>query len=73
MRASCWLDRDVEFRDDEPVVSPAFGAAHGFCHSDVLSVLFPNDDIVDEMPVLRVGMHPRRLVVVRQTEDCVSD
>ena len=32
--------------------------AFGVCHSDVLAVLFPDDDIVDEMPELRARMHP---------------
>ena len=46
------LDTEVEFGDNETVVCPAFRTAHSLGNTDVLSVPFPDDDMVNEMPVL---------------------
>ena len=58
---------EVEFRNDETVVCPAVGAAHGLGEPHVSSVACPDDDIVNGMPVLRVrGIHDVLLRVGRR-------
>ena len=46
------LDTEVEFGDNETVVCPAFRTSHSLGNTDVLSVPLPDDDMVNEMPVL---------------------
>ncbi len=55
---------DVEFalRHYQSMVSPAVGTTHGLCHSHVLYVPLPGDDIVDHVPMHGSWMHPRSLV-----------
>ena len=53
-----------EFGHNETVVSPTFCSADSLGHSDVMSVLFANDDVVDQMPVFRSWVHPGRLLVI---------
>ena len=56
--SSLRLDEEVQPGDDEAVVLPAVGAAHGFGQSHVPPVLGPGDDVINEMPVSRAWMHP---------------
>ena len=62
-----------ELGHDKTMVSPAFGTTHGLCHSHVLSVPLPGDDIVNQMPFPRVWVHPRCLVTGGKAEQCVGD
>lgn len=59
---------------NEVVVSPAFISTNHCSrveHDTV--VLGAHNDIVNEMPVFRAGIHPRCLELVLLTEKCVSD
>ena len=67
------LDDKVKSGDDKAVVHPAVSTTHGFGQSHVPPVLGPGDDIVNEMPVPRAGMHPCCLVAGWQAEHGVSD
>ena len=58
---------------EEAVVCPAISATHGLGHLCILPVPLPDDDVVDEMPVLRVRVHPIRPVTGREAGDCVGD
>ena len=62
-----------ELGHDDTMVSPAFGTTHGLCHSHVLSVPLPGDDIVNQVPFPRVWVHPRCLVTGGKAEQCVGD
>ena len=55
---------DVKFRDGQAVVCPEFYTTHGLDHSDITPVISPRDDIVNQVPVLRVRVHQRHHVVV---------
>lgn len=55
------------------MIRPTVSATHSFCNPDILSVPSPDDDIVDQMPVLGTGMHPRSPVTGREAEDCIGD
>ena len=46
---------------------------HSLCHSNILSICSPHNDIVYEMPVFRSGMHPGCLVSVWWFKDRVGD
>ena len=63
----------VEFADNKPVICPIVCTTHSFSHSDILSVLPLHYDIVNEMPVFGVRVHPCCLSASWQTEDCVGD
>ena len=65
-------DVEVEFEEDESVVSPAICTAHGLCHSDILPVPSPDDDVINKMSVFTEWVHPLRLVTVGQVEDGVG-
>ena len=67
------MDTEVELGDDEAVVCPALGPAHGLGNTYVLPIPPPDDDIVDKMPVLRARVHPRGLVAGRKTKDSVCN
>ena len=67
------LNMQLCLGDDETMVCPTVRAAHCLGHSHVLSVLSPDDDIVNEMAVLGRRVHPRRLVAGRETEHGVGD
>jgi len=56
---------------DEALVCPALSSANDLSDTNMLPVPLPDYDIVDEMPVLRTGMHPRRPVTGREAEDSV--
>ena len=56
--SSYGLDVQIGFGDDEAVVCPTVRAIHGLGRSHVPPVLRPDDDVVDEMPVLRARVHP---------------
>ena len=45
----------LELRQDHPVIGPAVSTAHGLCHSHILPVPLPGDDVVNKMPMLRAG------------------
>ena len=44
---SSWSDAEIHLGDDESVVRPAVSPTHGIGHSDILPVLFPDNDIVN--------------------------
>ena len=67
------LNSDVEFRDNQAVVCPAFYTTHCPDHSEITSFLSPGDDVVNQMPVHGVRVPPRYLAAVLKVEDCVSD
>ena len=67
------LDADVELGDNEAVIGPALSATHGFGHSYILPVPLPDNDVVDEMPMLRTRVHPCRPIAGRKAVVCVSD
>ena len=46
---------------------------HGQCHSPVLPVLLSGNDIVDQMPIVGVKVHPSCLVISRKVEYCIYD
>ena len=52
------LDMQLCLGDDKTMVCPTVRAAHCLGHSHVLPVLSPDDDIVNEMPVLGAIVHP---------------
>ena len=54
---SLWCDAQIRFGDDESMVSPTLCSTHGIGYSDILPVFFSDNDVVDEMPVFRPGMH----------------
>ncbi len=61
-------------RNDElMVVCPTVSATHCLSHSHILSVLCSDNDVVDEMPVLGVRLHPRCLVASWKAERGVGD
>ena len=67
------LDADVELGDVEAVIGPALSATHGFGHSYILPVPLPDNDVIDEMPMLKTRVHPRRPIAGRDSVDCVGD
>ena len=56
---------------DESVISPAFSTTHGLSDPKILQISPSCNDIVDQMPVLRLGMHPWCLVAGTQVKECV--
>ena len=58
LRTSLVLDAEVELGDDVAVVCPTLGATLSPCDRHVLPVPLPDVDIIDEMTVLIVRMHP---------------
>ena len=61
LRPSWWLDARSELRYDVTMVGTAVSSTHGSWYSYIWSVLYPGDDVVNEMPVLQARIHPGRL------------
>lgn len=53
---------EVEFGDDEVVISPAVSVAHRLCHPHIPPVSCLDNDVVNKMSMLRSRVHPRRIV-----------
>lgn len=45
------LDVELEFTDNEAVISPAFSPTHSLRDLNILPILLPNDDKVNGMPM----------------------
>ena len=53
---------EVEFGDDEVVISPAVSVAHRLCHPHIPPVSCLDNDVVNKISMLRSRVHPRRIV-----------
>ena len=73
MGSSFWLNLQVKLGDYKPVVCPTLGSTHGFGDTNITLVSLSDYYVVNEMPVLTSWMHPRSFLVVRKSEDCISD
>mgnify|MGYP006973408805 FL=1 len=73
LRSSHGLNMQLCLGNYETMVCPTVRAAHCLGHSQVLPVLSPDDDIVNEVPVLGAKVHPRRLVAGREMEHGVGN
>ena len=73
MGSSFWLNLQVKLGDYKPVVCPTLGSTHGFGDTNITLVSLSDYYVVNEMSVLTSWMHPRSFLVVRQSEDGVSD
>ena len=52
------------------MISPVFSITQGFSDLNIMKIS-PCNDIVDQMPVLRLEMHPWYLVASAQVKECV--
>ena len=43
---------------DQSVVCPAFGTTHSTCNAYISQVSLSNDDVVNQVPLFRSGVHP---------------
>ena len=59
--------------NDETMVFPTVRASLCLGHSQVLPVLSPGDELVNEVPALGARVHPRRLVAGRETKHGVGN
>ena len=71
--SSFWLNLQVKLGDYKPVVCPTLSSTHGFGDTNITLVSLSDYYVVNEMPVLTSWMHPRSFLVVRKSEDCISD
>ncbi len=55
------------------LLCPTLWSTYDLCNTYVLLVHFPDDDVGDEMPVLRARLHPWRLVISGELEDSVYE
>ena len=55
------------------MISPAFCTTHDLLDSHIPPISLSHNDIVDQMPVLRAGVHPGCLVASREAEYSVGD
>ena len=53
------------------MISGALCPTHGSSNLHFIQVTAPDNDVVNEVPVLRPGMHPRSLVHVTELEESV--
>ena len=58
----CRLNAQVELANNRPVICLTVCTTHSLCHSDMLSVLPSQYDMVIEVPVFRARLHPWCLV-----------
>ena len=54
-------------------MSGALCPTHGSSNFHFIKVTAPDNDVVNEVPVLRPGMHPRSLLHVTELEENVCD
>lgn len=72
MRAPLRLDMDVQLSDYEVMISPTFSTTHRLGNPDILSISLSDNDIIDQVPVLRSWMHPRCSISGWKLEDGVG-
>jgi len=54
------------------VIGPAFSTAHDSGKVYIAPIRATNDDVIQEVPVLGSGMHPRGLQLIPLLKDCVG-
>ena len=67
------LNMQLCLGDDATMICPTVRTAHCLGHSYFLPVLNPEDDIVNDMPVLGARLHPRCHVAGRETEHGIGN
>ncbi len=73
MRTPLGFDTKIHFGGDKPMICPTLCSTHGLGRSDILPIPFPDNDVINEMPVLGTRMHPRCFLSSGQAKDCVGD
>ena len=63
----------VKERPHHPVISPTLSSSNGSSALDIMAVLPVGDDIVNQMPLCGLRVHPWDLVLVCKSEECVGD
>ncbi|VDL99306.1 unnamed protein product [Schistocephalus solidus] len=58
--------------DDDAVIRPSVGTGDRFCHQHVLLISPPDENVIQNVPVSRPGVHPGRFLPHREAEDDVG-